>query len=84
MFCRMSQARSRKTCQLLQAPTLRGLAATLEKKPINLFQETTRMRYWWLGGRRRGGLGDYYEFERFSVGLELHFILVERELDRCI
>jgi hypothetical protein len=49
-----------------------------------LFQETVRTGYWWLGGRRRGGLGDYYEFERFSVGLELHFILVERELDRCI
>jgi len=36
------------------------------------------------GARRRDDLGDYYEFERFSVGLELHFILVEGELNRRI
>ena len=36
------------------------------------------------GGRRHSGLGGDYEFERFSVDLELHFILVERELDRRV
>jgi len=36
------------------------------------------------GGRRRSCLGDYYEFERFSVGFEFHFIFVEGELDSCI
>jgi len=32
------------------------------------------------GGRRCSGLRDDDEFERFSVDLELHFIVVELEL----
>ena len=41
-------------------------------------------RGWCGGGRRYSGLGYDDKLERFSVDLELHFILVELELDCCV
>jgi len=41
-------------------------------------------RGWSGGGRRCSSLGYDDKFERFSVDLKLHFMLIELELDSCV